>query len=227
MSEIWQRLVDFQNSITNKISEHAEEYSEPGMERFNHSGWVNRVWRSDNIRRAHLDVVDARTTRGLWMMHFCLFPSLTNTAPIYGVDVIAGKSKVTGFFHDFSPGVDHSHTLIREFSESVEQYEWKKQRQLPEWALQIFSPYMVAAGNINEINELESLIELSYNNLCMWLSSDHSGDRCSPSEGKLVQNRYAFYQKQNPHTPKTMTALGLDEESVKLFVSDCLFPDID
>jgi hypothetical protein len=44
---------------------------------------------------------------------------------------------------------------------------------------------------------------------------------------KAAQNRYAHYQKQNPHTPRTMTSLGLDEEDVRVFVQECLFPDIE
>lgn len=50
------------------------------MDRFNQPGWVNRVWTSDAYRRAHVDVVDARETKGLWMMHCCIFPHIHNPA---------------------------------------------------------------------------------------------------------------------------------------------------
>ena len=40
------------------------------MKQFNKKGWVNRTWKNDSIRRAHVDVVDARETKGLWMMQF-------------------------------------------------------------------------------------------------------------------------------------------------------------
>lgn len=39
-----------------------------------------------------------------------------------------------------------------------------------------------------------------------------------------AQNRYAYWQKQNPHTPRTMKALGLDDGDVDHFVEQCLFP---
>jgi hypothetical protein len=42
----------------------------------------------------------------------------------------------------------------------------------------------------------------------------------------LVQNYYAYNQKQNPHTPRVMTSLGLDEEDVNTFIQNCLFPEI-
>ena len=43
------------------------------------------------------------------MAHVCLFPELTNGGPIYGFDIIAGKNKVTGAFHDFSPLLQKEH----------------------------------------------------------------------------------------------------------------------
>ncbi len=222
---IWDKLIDLQEKIINKLDTVAQEYNEFGMDRFNQPGWINRVWTSETRRRAHVDVVDARNTKGLWMMHVCLFPQCTDTAPIYGLDVIAGKNKVTGFFHDFSPTVAPNHTMIVNFGKVVSQYNWKKERELPDWAKAIFSPHMVAVGNVNTEEELDSLIELSYNNLEDWLSY-YRYTKCDYDLGKDAQNRYAHYQKQNPHTPRTMTALGLNETDVKLFVQECLFPDI-
>ena len=29
-----------------------------------------------NVRRAHIDVVDARATKGLWMMHVCYISNI-------------------------------------------------------------------------------------------------------------------------------------------------------
>ncbi len=40
------------------------------------------------------------------------------------------------------------------------------------------------------------------------------------------QNRYCYYQKQNPHTPKVMESLGLPADDVKHFIEDCLFPEV-
>jgi hypothetical protein len=49
------------------------------------------------------------------------------------------------------------------------------------------------------------------------------------SDKKLIkdkQNRYCHYQKQNPHTPKAMEALGLDPVAIKHFIEECLFPEV-
>lgn len=222
---VWNQLIDLQNKLMQKFDAVATEIHEPGMDRFNQPGWVNKVWSNKIIRRAHIDVVDARETKGLWMMHVCVFPQCTDTAPIYGLDVIAGKNKVTGFFHDFSPTVAPNHTMILNFGKVVSEYNWKKERTLPEWAQAIFSPHMVAVGNVNTDEELNSLIELSLNNLDDWLEY-YRYTTCEYDLGKDAQNRYAHFQKQNPHTPRTMAALGLDQEDVRLFIQECLFPEL-
>jgi hypothetical protein len=41
-----------------------------------------------------------------------------------------------------------------------------------------------------------------------------------------AQNYYAINQKQNPHTPRVMASLGLNEDDVHVFIQDCLFPEI-
>jgi hypothetical protein len=40
------------------------------------------------------------------------------------------------------------------------------------------------------------------------------------------QNYYCDNQKQNPHTPKIMASLGLNEADIAVFIQDCLFPEI-
>jgi hypothetical protein len=41
----------------------------------------------------------------------------------------------------------------------------------------------------------------------------------------MAQNRYCYYQKQNPHTPKVMTNLGYDDNLVSDFIQKVLFPE--
>ena len=115
MSIIWNKLIDCKDDIIAIFDEQAKEIDEPGLDYFNRpdSGWINRVWANDYVRRAHVDVVDARATKGLWMMHVCCFPDLNNDGPIYGFDVIAGKNKITGAFHDFSPTSNLEHEMIQ------------------------------------------------------------------------------------------------------------------
>jgi hypothetical protein len=227
MSEVWDKLIELKNDLEIRFNEYGVEFSEPNMEKFNKDNWVNKTWKGEHFRRAHIDVVDARSTKGLWMMHCCIFPHLTNSGPIFGLDVIAGKNKVTGFFHDFSPTVNLDNSLLDLFKIVADSQSWKKERTLPEWATNIFSSSMIAVGNINSNDELVRLINVSVTNCDDWLMLiDESANTCSKEDGILAQNKYAYYQKQNPHTPKVMASLGLNEHDVEEFIHSCLFPEI-
>ena len=227
MSEIWNKLIECKDEIINIFEERATEFEEPGLAHFNNDLWINRVWRNDNVRRAHIDVVDARDTKGLWMMHVCVFPVLNNDGPIYGFDVIAGKNKMTGAFHDFSASATIDHPMIEGYKEAVADFIPKKQRQLPEWATNIFTDKMLAAGNVNTVEEAVAIIQLAQDNLRAYF--DEIGEFTGFGDTQLVtaaQNYYCHNQQQNPHTPRTMKSLGLNEADVDRFCTDMLFPKI-
>lgn len=229
MSVIWNRLIDCQHEIIDIFNTYAAEFEEPGLDAFNqpNNGWVNRVWYNTHVRRAHIDVVDARDSKGLWMMHVCVFPVLTNDAPIYGFDVIAGKNKMTGAFHDFSPSSNLEHPMIDGYKESVEDFIPKKQRELPQWAKNIFTEKMLAAGNVSDEEEAVAIIDIATNNLRAYFEEvgefDGQGDR---DLTLAAQNYYCENQQQNPHTPNVMKSLGLDEHDVEQFCRDMLFPKL-
>lgn len=227
MSKIWYELIEIEKRLESAFYATGSIIHEPGMDRFNQPGWINKVWSSAKYRRAHIDVVDARESRGLWMMHCCVFPHLDNPAPIFGFDVIAGKNKITGCFIDYSPTVDRSHPMIDYFAEEVSRYEWIKKRDLPDWAQRIFSSHMVAAGNVSdeaEVSQISSLSRILINHYLECV--DETKETADVAEVTQAQNFYAQNQKQNPHTPKVMTSLGLDEEDVRVFIQDCLFPEV-
>ena len=224
-SNVWDTLIGIQEEFVNQFDLTGREINEPGMNRFNQPGWVNRVWTSENYRRAHIDVVDARETKGLWMMHCCVFPHTHNPAPIFGFDVIAGKNKITGCFIDYSPAGDSEHPMIEYFGEEVGRYDWNKKRKLPEWAERIFSEHMVAAGNVSDETELKQLTSLAHILVNHYLETVGETNKTANNTTKS-QNYYCENQKQNPHTPKVMASLGLSEEDVRVFIQDCLFPEI-
>ena len=224
-SPIWDALIDIQKLLEKSFNETGVEVQEPGMDRFNQPGWVNRVWASDRYRRAHVDVVDARETKGLWMMHCCIFPHIHNSAPIFGFDVIAGSRKITGCFIDYSPTTDRNHHMIDYFAEEVSRYEWIRKRELPDWAQRIFSPHMIAAGNVQDESELKQIASLAQILVNHYLETVSETNH-SVADSTFEQNFYAQNQKQNPHTPRVMVSLGLSEEDVTVFIQDCLFPEI-
>jgi len=229
LSIIWNHLIKCQDEIIDIFNEYAEEIEETGLARFNdpNKGWINRVWANKSVRRAHIDVVDARESKGLWMMHVCCFPDLNNDAPIYGFDVIAGKNKITGAFHDFSASSDPNHPMMQGYAEAVAEFIPSKKRELPEWARNIFSDSMIAAGNVNTEEEAVAIIDLALDNLRAWFQEvpqfDGAGDQLLVSAS---QNYYCENQQQNPHTPNVMKSLGLPEEDVEIFCRDMLFPKL-
>ena len=226
---IWERLIRLKDDMVSMLNVQCEEYEEPGMERFNNPeyGWVNRTWRNKVVRRAHVDVVDVRESKKLWMMHVCLFPELDNGGPIYGFDIIAGQNKVTGAFHDFSPLLQKEHPLTKWFINEVKDFKPSKERELPDWAKAIFSGGMIAAGNVQEVDELNQICDIALGNLHHYLNKikEYEGDSNRDDVIK-AQNYYCEHQQQNPHTPRVMESLGLPEEDIKLFCSDNLFPKI-
>jgi len=225
VSKVWDTLINIQHLLEENFERTGTEVFEPGMDRFNQPGWINRIWNSDLYRRAHIDVVDARETKGLWMMHCCIFPHIHNPAPIYGFDVIAGKNKITGCFVDYSPAGDVHHPMIEWFGTEVAKLEWRKPRALPDWAKRIFTEHMVAAGNVQDETELAQITDLARSTISHYLSAVGETNNTA-TDTTSFQNYYCDNQKQNPHTPKVMASLGLDEEDVRVFIQDCLFPDI-
>lgn len=225
MSNVWDTLIDIQHLLEKSFNDTGTEISEPGMERFNQPGWVNRVWTSPDYRRAHIDVVDARQSKGLWMMHCCIFPHIHNPAPIYGFDVVAGKNKMTGCFHDYSAAGDPNHPMIEWFGHYVSNLEWRKERKLPDWAERIFSPHMVAAGNVQAQEELDQITQMARDTVSHYLETVAETNNTA-TDTTEAQNYYAINQKQNPHTPRVMASLGLNEDDVRIFIQDCLFPEI-
>ncbi len=223
-SKVWDTLIDIQHILEDSFNKTGTEIFEPGMDRFNQPGWVNRVWRSDSYRRAHVDVVDARETKGLWMMHCCIFPHIHNPAPIYGFDVVAGKNKITGCFHDYSKAGDPAHPMMEWFADYVKRLEWRRERQLPEWATNIFSPSMVAAGNVQAEEELDQITQMAKDTLAHYLSAVAETNNTA-NDTTEHQNYYAVNQKCNPHTPRVMASLGLDVDDVRDFIKDSLFPE--
>lgn len=225
-SSVWNQLITIQSSLEKRFETCSEETFEEDMGQFNREDWINRTWHSDVFRRAHVNVVDARKQKGLWMMHCCIFPHFETDGPIFGLDVVAGKSKITGFFHDYSPTTNPSHPMITAFEHIVSKYEWKKERDLPEWAKAIFTSSMVAAGNVREGPELDQLMELSLDSVEYYIEAiEKQSVDVDKYESIAAQNRYAYFQKQNPHLYRSMEALGLSEVEAKIFVEKCLFPE--
>jgi hypothetical protein len=111
------------------------------------------------------------------------------------------------------------------FKAKVNGLEWNKPRELPEWARQIFSPAMVAAGNLQEETEIDQLCETAKTTLDFYLKNVGYSQQ-SGFDFHMAQNRYCHWQKQNPHVVRSMVSMGIEESVIRRFVNEILFPEV-
>jgi len=218
-------------AVWDKIEELAKKFED----RFNATGepitgnldyeWHNQLWASPRYRRAHIEIVDNRESHNIYILHCTVFPHFNDSSPIFGFDAVCGPNKITGAFCDYSSAGDPSHPMMHWFANETLYYNWQRPRNLPEWASSIFSPAMVAAGNVRIGEELDNLCELATRTLDYYLK--HVGNTQQDlADYHMAQNRYCHYQKQNPHVIKSMVAMGVEESKMKKFVSEILFPEV-
>ena len=218
-------------NLFDKVIECANQISK----KFTGTGALGNVYRTDLItdkeftslryRRAHISVIDARETKKLYLLHVTVFPHTHDPSPIYGFDAVCGANKITGAFHDFSISGDPRSPMYLWFKAQVNGLEWNKPRELPEWARMIFSPAMVAAGNLQDPAEIDQLCDTAKETLDFYLKTVGI-DQQDVADFHMAQNKYCYWQKQNPHVVRSMVSMGIDEAKMKQFVDKVLFPEI-
>jgi hypothetical protein len=222
MSIVWDKI----ESLAKHFEEQFNRTGEPlesGID--SDYEWHNQLWSSPAYRRAHLEIVDHRESHKLYIVHCTIFPHLNDPSPIWGFDAVCGPNKITGAFHDFSTSGDPRSFMYLWFKAKVDGVEWNKPRELPDWAKAIFSPAMVAAGNLQEELEIDQLCDIAKTTLEFYLKNVGI-DQQDVADFHMAQNRYCHYQKQNPHVVRSMVSMGIDEAKMKRFVNEVLFPEI-
>lgn len=220
MTETWNKIANLAQEIEQAFKQVGDQY----VDKEHEYSWYNALYSSLRFRRAHIEIVDNRESHGIYILHSTVFPHYNDPSPIWGFDAVCGKNKITGAFHDFSSAGDPNHEMIKWFKETSETLSWSKPRNLPEWAKQIFSPNMVAAGNIREENEIDLLCHLAKVSLKYYLENVGLTQTCG-ADFHMAQNRYCHYQKQNPQVVKSMVAMGVPEPTINKFVEEVLFPE--
>ena len=219
MTVVWDKISALSETLKEKFAESGSCYSSE-----KNNGWDNYLYSSSRYRRAHVEIVDFRETHKIYILHSTVFAHYNDSSPIWGFDAVCGPNKITGAFHDFSSGGDSSHYMMKWFAEETKNYKWRKPRELPDWAQQIFSPSMIAAGNVQEGEELDDLCDIAVKTLDYYLYNVGLSENW-PIDYHMAQNRYCHYQKQNPHVVKSMVAMGIPEPEMNRFVNEVLFPE--
>lgn len=220
MSYVWDIMKECAANFQHMMEEVGERDNDPSLDQYD---WENHVYKSDRYRRGHVEIVDKTETHGIYILHSTVFAHPDDNAPIWGFDAVCGKNKITGAFHDFSL-VNDDHEMWQWFHNEVKDIEWNKVRELPEWAKNIFSPAMVAAGNISDQRELGNLVDLGIKTLDYYLKN--VGHRQPGADYSSRQDYYCQNQKQNPHVYRSMVAMGVEEAVINKFVDEVLFPEI-
>jgi hypothetical protein len=186
--------------------------------------WYNHLYSSATYRRAHVEIVDKMQSHKILVLHCTIFPHYNDPSPIWGFDAVCGPNKITGAFHDMSNGGDPGHFMIEHFAHTVKDLNWKKERQLPPWAQEIFSEHIVAAGNINDQQELEKLCSLAESNLDYYLSN--VGKTANADHDFYeIQRKYNANNKQNPHVARSMISMGVPEPTIMKFIDEVLYSE--
>jgi len=222
MINVWPQVEELADTIIRKFDGCEKEQLAPEYEHITDDfTWKNYLWTSSKFRRAHIEIVDATKNHKMWVMHMCIFPHYDSPDPIFGFDVVCGKNKITGAFHDFSYVGDSY--LYDWYQDKMSKVEWNKPRELPPWAKAIFSPNMVAAGNIQTQEELDQLVQTVIDNLDYYLYNIGTVDKWK--QHFEAQNNYCKNQKLNPHTPAMMVNFGVDKTVFMNFMDEILFPE--
>lgn len=225
MSLLWNKLLDLEayfesrfNATGSKVENHtAEEYQQYGLR--------ETLWTSDIYRVAQISLLDVRDTKGIWMMHCCVYPHVTNNSPIFGFDIVSGKNKITGCFIDYSPLNNPDHPMVNHFCEEVDKIGWDRLRELPDWAKRIFSRSMVSVGKFKDDDELDRTLDFGRHLVDYYL--EHVSQYNNTVEDNTnLQNYYCQQQKLNPRSPKVMESLGIPAEKVYSFIDNFIFPEI-
>jgi len=170
-------------------------------------GWENHRFSGAQFRMAHIELF---MQPKFAVVHCCVFPHISDPAPIYGFDVIAGESKITGVFMDLSP------TVLP--TEPFTQLQVGQNRERPAWG-SIFSEHWLACRPTPE--EMDLIGDEAVRVLETYLTT--LGGVGLITEIVQRQNRYCLNQQQNEHTRRALVnIIGL--EKTEEFMTTVLFP---
>ena len=222
------QLRDLSQYIKNKFDEHLTPYeNDKHIHRF--EGWEDWFWKSDKARKVHLKVIEpAGKNRKMWLMHMNVFPSADIDVPIFGLDIVATPNKISGCFCDFSPTTNsESQEKFMSFFKSLTQnLEWKRERELPPWAVEIFSENMIAAGAVREGAEADQLCVSAQSLLDFYMDNMNSVSSINGLDTMNKQNKYCANQKLNKLLHTSIIAMGISEEDKDQYVNDVLFEEV-
>jgi len=83
---------------------------------------------------------------------------------------------------------------------------------------------MIAAGNLQEETEIDQLCNIALSTLDYYVKNVGQTQE-SGADYHMAQNRYCYYQKQNPQVINSMVSMGVEKTIIESFVQEVLFPE--
>ena len=218
------KLKEFAENISSLFDEHLLPYNNSKhTQKFD--GWKDDFWKSDLVEKCHLKTIDLLEERKLWLLHLNVFPRPGWDFPILGCDIVAGPNKISGAFFDFSPVVHDDHVMCKHFNEETEKFTWKKPRELPDWAKEIFSDHMMAVGNVRE-EEVDQFLLATTELICYYMNNFETEAAQVGFSTRDILNKYCINQKKNHQLHNSIRAMGIPDEEKDYYVNNILFEEI-
>jgi len=229
-SELFDRLRKLAVQLRTNFTKHLDPYEE---DKHQHAddlpGWEDYFWKSDHIRKAHLKTIEPVGKNKMWLMHINVFPEFNCDLPLFGLDIVSTPTKVSGVFCDYSKIHDGVCTNLYQtyFHETVKDLSWKRERELPPWAQEIFSSDMMAAGTVKVGEELDQLCETAIRLQEFYLENLPRVFTNNTEINTLdAQNKYCINQKMNKMLHSSILAMGIPEEIKDQYVENVLFEEV-
>jgi len=177
-------------------------------------GWVNHRYESPIFRLAH---VERYWDKNIEVLHFTTFPHKDSPEPIFGFDVIATKTMITGCYMDLSP-------IITDYPFDSD-IDFKDRKPLPEWATVFSDKFIMLKPHSNE----------EFIRFCDWVLEKYNWYLDTLNKAIKTENIDIVVEKQNTYchiqstNPRTFSALKakIGEERAKYFMTKILFPQIE
>lgn len=172
----------------------------------------NQCYQTTHFRKIHLEL--AKVGKNLDILHCVMFPHPQYPLPMFGCDLVGGKSGISAAIVDLSP-TNPDKKLSQSYQEKLAIlpfYQFSEIRQLPPWG-DIFSEYCLFIRPNNQEEETEFIKRVT-NFLKIHCQIASNCQAVSDSEKNLYlegQKNYCSQQQKNDKTRRILEkAFGIE-----------------
>ncbi len=165
----------------------------------------NHCYQTTQLRKLHLEL--AKVGKNLDVLHCVMFPDPVYTLPIFGCDIVVGRSEVSAAIVDLSP-VNPDRSLPENYQRalaSLPELYFSQIRELPKWG-DIFSDYVLFIRPTND-QEITAFLQRVDQFLSIHTSLAAIAAPASRERQQLNLTRQHYYctkQRQNDKTRKVL-----------------------